>query len=65
MFYRVRELRLNKNMSQYELAAKSNLSRRTIIKIENGETLNVSIKTLISIAHALDVSVNDLYEVKQ
>jgi transcriptional regulator with XRE-family HTH domain len=55
----LRRLRAAKGMSQTELAERSDLSRRTIIKIEAGEA-NPSLFGLDHLAQALGVSLVDL-----
>lgn len=61
MGYRIREYRENLNMTQEELAAKSNISRATISAMENGTDKNVSTKTLIALAAALNTTVANLF----
>jgi transcriptional regulator with XRE-family HTH domain len=51
---RIKELRLNKGMTQTELAHKTEVSARTIQRIENGE-VNPHAHTLQMIAKALEV----------
>lgn len=62
MVYKVREIRERKNMTQVELSAKSGVSRATIWAIEtkDGET-NTTTKTLMRLANALDVEMDDLF----
>lgn len=48
----IKALRLNKNLSQAELAEKAGLNRWTISKIENGDSITLS--TLIQILRVLD-----------
>lgn len=60
MKYRVYELRKAQNMTTYELAAKSGVSRTIIWKLEKGEEYITTTKTLVSIADALGVTVGDL-----
>lgn len=58
---RIKEFRLKKGFTQTELAAKAGVSRVTIIELENGTRENITIKTLQSIAVALDSNVSDIF----
>ena len=55
----VRYLRNKKGISQEELAFRANLNMNSISTLERGIN-NVKIKTLYSIADALDVKVEDI-----
>lgn len=55
----VRYLRNKKGISQEELAFRANLNMNSISTLERGIN-NVKIKTLYSIAAALDVNVEDI-----
>ncbi len=57
---KIRCLRKMKNISQIALAEKANLNFNFIGQIERAET-NPSLKTIISIANALDVDIKDLF----
>lgn len=57
---KIRIARAAKRMSQGDLAAKADCSRVTIMKIENGHTKNMSVKTAMKIADALGLSVDFL-----
>ena len=48
-------------MSQTELSEKSGVSRQVINSIENNEEVNTTIKTLSTIAEALDCTIADLF----
>ncbi len=50
---RIRDLRLNRNVSQEELSERSGVSTRTISQIESGG--NTSLETLIKLMRALGV----------
>jgi len=50
---RLRDLRLNRNISQEELATRSGVSARTVRQIEQGG--NTSLETLIRLMRALEV----------
>jgi transcriptional regulator with XRE-family HTH domain len=58
---RIRQAREKKNMSLFDLAAVSGISKRTLIDIEHGK-VNTSITNLKEISDALEVSVNDLLD---
>ncbi len=55
----IRKMRLDKKMTQAELAEKSDLDKQSIFRIEKGK-LNMSIATLFKIADALEVSTDKL-----
>lgn len=48
------------NMSQADLAKRINVSRQTIVLIEQGK-YNPSLKLCLAICHALDTTLNDLF----
>lgn len=56
---RIKELRIKKGMTQEELAEKTELSVRTIQRIENGE-VDPRSYTLQAIASALEIDYNEL-----
>ena len=56
---RIRNIRLSKNMAQEKLAEKADLSTPHMSHIETGST-KASLGTIIGIANALDVSVDEL-----
>ena len=53
-------LRKQKNWSQEKLAVESGISYNTIIKIERGGIKNPKIETVIKLANALGVSLDEL-----
>ena len=57
---RVRSARMSKCMTKVDLAEKTGISRISIAKIENGETENMSVKTAIALADALEMSLDFL-----
>jgi len=59
----VRYLRLKQGISQEELAFRANLNMNSISTLERGIN-NVKIKTLYSIAAALNVSIEDILNCK-
>lgn len=58
---KVKEIRVKKGLSQEELANKSNISRYLISKIENGEDVNLTKNTMISISKALEKPVVEVF----
>ena len=61
MGYKIREIREAKGMTQEELAQSSGVSRVTISGLENGTERATSTKTLLKIAKALAVSVDQIF----
>ena len=61
MQYKIKDIRLEKNMSQDALAKKASVSRATISNLENGKVIVTTTYTLIQIAHALDKKVSDIF----
>ena len=61
MGYRIKERREELRMTQEELAKKSGISRQTISSIETGKCENVLVGTLVSIANALDTTVDKIF----
>ena len=62
MRYRIREIRKTQKMTRLELAEKSGISRATISTLEKKQNQTSTSKTLLSIARALGVSVDQLIE---
>jgi transcriptional regulator with XRE-family HTH domain len=56
----LKRLRDKKEYSLEKVARLSDLSLNTIVKIENGVNQNPTIETLIKIAKAMEVEVDDL-----
>lgn len=56
----IKKYRKKSKLSQHKLAVKANVPYDTFVKIETGYTDNPSIKTLISIANALNTGIDDL-----
>ena len=52
--------RIERNMSQTELAQRAGVTRQTIGLIESGE-FNPSLKLCLAICKALDVTLNDIF----
>lgn len=61
MGYKIKERRESLKMTQEELSEKSGISRGTICALENGTDRNTTAKTLLSIARALDTTVDGLF----
>lgn len=61
MRYRVREIREAKGMPQYLLSQKSGVSRATIWAIEKKDDHVTTTSTLVKIADALGVDIDDLF----
>lgn len=59
----VRYLRMKKGLSQDELAFKADLNMNSISTLERGVN-NVKIKTLYSIANALEVNIEEILNCK-
>ena len=55
-----KKLRAQKGYSLEKVARLADLSLNTIVRLESGTNKNPTIETLTKIAHALDVSVDDL-----
>lgn len=56
---KIRDLRLQKNLSQFELAVKLNRDQQSIQRVEKGR-VNPSIYFLVEIAEALKVEVEEI-----
>lgn len=60
----IKRYRKKLNISQDKLSKLSNVTYNTIIKIESGKNKNPTMKTLIKIAEALEVSLDGLVKGK-
>jgi len=60
---RIKEIRLEKQMSQEEVANTADMERSFITHIESGRR-NISIDTLLRIVDALDTSFYDFFDTK-
>lgn len=56
----IHKLRKDANLTQEELALKSDIPYTTLIKIEGSQVQNPKIKTIKKIADALEVSLDNL-----
>lgn len=61
MGYKIKEMREKRGISQEELSKLSNVSRVTISQLENDESKNASVKTLLKIAKALDAPLDAIF----
>jgi len=61
MAYNIKEVRMQKGMTQEELSIKANVSRAIVSKLENEDNMVTSTETLKKIANALDVRVSDIF----
>lgn len=61
MGYRIREIRESKGISQTELSERSGISRATIWKLETDDKAVTMTSTLIKIASALGVSLDEIF----
>ncbi len=60
MLYNLKAMRQKRGLTQEKLAQMASVTRATIVKIENGEEVEVKIGTLESLANALKCKVSDL-----
>ncbi len=58
---RIRELRINQNLTQMDLAARIGKDYQSLQRIESGVT-NPTVQYLTEIAEGLNVSIQDLFE---
>lgn len=56
----IKELRNKKGWSQEKLAREADISYQTLVKIERSGIKNPKIETMIKLAKALDVSIDEL-----
>jgi putative transcriptional regulator len=61
MPFKIKEARKEKGFTQGELAKRANVSRATIIGLENGSITVTTTETLTKIASALDKKVSDIF----
>lgn len=61
MGYRLKEVREEKRLTQEELAAKSGVSRQTIVAIETDPTYNTTFNTLVKLSDALETPIDSLF----
>jgi transcriptional regulator with XRE-family HTH domain len=56
----IKQLRKKYKLSQEELAKKAGITYSTLIKIESGANDNPTIKTIVKIARALNIKIDDV-----
>ena len=56
----IKKIRRKKGLSQDKLAKMADVTLTTLVKLESGANDNPTIKTLVKIAKALNVKVDDL-----
>ena len=56
----IKKIRKNKGWSQERLAREADISYQTLIKIEQNRVKNPKLKTLIKLANALEVTLDEL-----
>lgn len=61
MGYKLKEVREEKRMTQEELAAKSGVSRQTIVAIETDPNYNTTFNTLVKLSDALETPIDNLF----
>lgn len=61
MGFRIKEVRIEANMTQEELAQISGVARTIIAGLESGAIKNTSTKTLVKIARALKRPITDIF----
>jgi transcriptional regulator with XRE-family HTH domain len=57
---RIKKLRLNKDISQKDLALECNFEKSSMSRIESGKT-NITILTLCKISNALNTDIKDFF----
>lgn len=58
---RIKEIRESKELSQLDVASICDYDKTTISRIENGRT-NITLKTLLTLALAMEVDISQLFE---
>ncbi len=61
MSFKIKELRKHQNMTQRKLCEEAGISRPTLINLERGKEVNVTIATLNRIASALKCKISDIF----
>lgn len=57
----IRNIRLKKSLTIYQLSKMTNIARTYLVELENNKKFNPSLKTMYKIANALEVKVDDLF----
>ena len=64
LFYSIKKYRIEKNITQAELAEKDDLTHDYIRQIESNKVANTfSVQTLYDISVALDIEIGKLFEI--
>ncbi len=58
---RLKDFRIERGLSQEELAEKSGISRTTLSKIENNEEAAVNTRTIAKLAEVFNVKPSDIF----
>ena len=58
---RIRDIRMQKNMTQKKLAIECEFENASMSRIETGQT-NLTFRTLYKICEALDINISDLFK---
>ena len=58
---RLKELRMERNMSQEELSKLSGISRTTLSKIENNEEVDLNTRTIAKLAEVFNVKPSEIF----
>ena len=64
MGYRLKEIREEKGITQEELEKLSGVSRQTISTIENNDEYQAKVGTLMALARAMNITVDNLFFAK-
>lgn len=59
---KIKEIRIQKGLTQLDLAAKCNFEKSNMSRIESGRT-NLTVKTMFTISIALGVKIRDLVDI--
>lgn len=57
---RIKELRLKKGLTQFDLSAMCNMERANISRIESGKT-NLTLQTIVTLSKVLEIEVKELF----
>lgn len=60
---KIKEIRIQKGLTQLDLAAKCNFEKSNMSRIESGRS-NLTVKTMFTISNALGVKIRDLVDVE-
>lgn len=60
---RIKEVRESKKLSQLDVASTCDYEKTTISRIENGRT-NITLKTLVTLALAMEVELQEFFDFK-